>query len=338
MEEISKLRVESGLQLTSISLAGGGPGLFGIPPRVVGLLSGIGAGLLWGFVFLAPHVLQKEYTENFEIAFGRCAVFGLWSLLSVGLQRQWGALRFSSGIWLMSLFLAFTGFFGYYCLVVYSMRLAGGAIVALIVGIIPVSVPLAGVLIAREMRFRQVALPISLILPGLLLVERDDLAGADWSIHLKGIALAFLAMALWTIYSLVNARFLRSHPTAHSEIWSASLGISSLAMVVAALGVKTWLTHDVTYMKSYLHSDFLWWSAVLGIGSSWAATILWNAAIRRLPVAVAGQLIVFETISGLFYLYVADRKMPPFTCFLGILMLLTGVSVGLRSMNDKPKE
>ncbi|MGO7837681.1 hypothetical protein [Rhizobium leguminosarum] len=46
---------------------------------------------------------------------------------------------------------------------------------------------------------------------------------------------------------------------------------------------------------------FVGWALVMGLAGSWLATWFWVFASRRLPLALAAQLIVAETVFGLAY-------------------------------------
>jgi hypothetical protein len=76
--------------------------------------------------------------------------------------------------------------------------------------------------------------------------------------------------------------------------------------------------------RAWKRLAFLLGALVLGIGTSWAATALWNrAAAVRLPVALAGQLVVIETVAGTAYSY-AHRLTTPEPPVLAGAALLTG--------------
>ncbi len=42
--------------------------------------------------------------------------------------------------------------------------------------------------------------------------------------------------------------------------------------------------------------DFVGWSLFAGVMCSFVATALWNAMSQRVPTALVGQMLVFETI------------------------------------------
>jgi drug/metabolite transporter (DMT)-like permease len=53
--------------------------------------------------------------------------------------------------------------------------------------------------------------------------------------------------------------------------------------------------------------------------------LCWNQASQRLPTALVGQLIVFETLAALGYAFVLRAAVPPPLTLLGITSLVAGV-------------
>ena len=68
----------------------------------------------------------------------------------------------------------------------------------------------------------------------------------------------------------------------------------------------------------------------IGFLASWLGTLCWNEASQRLPPALAGQLIVFETLAALGYaLALRGERLAPLT-LLGVALLVAGVMWALR--------
>jgi len=68
----------------------------------------------------------------------------------------------------------------------------------------------------------------------------------------------------------------------------------------------------------------------IGLFASWLGTLCWNQASRRLPSAIAGQLIVFETLAALGYAYALRGTPPPALTLAGVGLLIAGVVVAVR--------
>ena len=79
-------------------------------------------------------------------------------------------------------------------------------------------------------------------------------------------------------------------------------------------------------------------SAFLGVVVSWGGTLLWNGASARLPTSLAGQLVITEIVAGLFYVFVADARLPSVLELAGILAVVSGVLVGIRRTSASSRE
>lgn len=75
--------------------------------------------------------------------------------------------------------------------------------------------------------------------------------------------------------------------------------------------------------------NFLVWAVTLGVAGSWIATLCWSVASRRLPLALSAQLIVAETIFGLGYGFVFERRWPAAAELTGAVLQLTGVAIAV---------
>jgi drug/metabolite transporter (DMT)-like permease len=69
----------------------------------------------------------------------------------------------------------------------------------------------------------------------------------------------------------------------------------------------------------------------IGLFASWLGTLCWNEASQRLPTRIAGQLIVFETLSALAYAFALRRELPSVHTLAGIALLVAGVGWALRA-------
>jgi drug/metabolite transporter (DMT)-like permease len=68
----------------------------------------------------------------------------------------------------------------------------------------------------------------------------------------------------------------------------------------------------------------------VGLFASWLGTLCWNEASQRLPTALVGQLIVFETLSALSFAYVLRGQWPDALTLFGVVLLVAGVLWALR--------
>ena len=91
---------------------------------------------------------------------------------------------------------------------------------------------------------------------------------------------------------------------------------ASVPADVAPLGPRPWA--------------FVGLMGAIGLLSSWAGTLCWNAASQRLPTALVGQLIVFETLAALLYAFLLRGTWPGGVMLLGIGLLIAGMLVAVR--------
>jgi drug/metabolite transporter (DMT)-like permease len=68
----------------------------------------------------------------------------------------------------------------------------------------------------------------------------------------------------------------------------------------------------------------------IGLFASWLGTLCWNAASQRLPTALAGQLIVFETLAASGYTFWLRGQWPEPLTVAGIALLVMGVIGAVR--------
>lgn len=67
-----------------------------------------------------------------------------------------------------------------------------------------------------------------------------------------------------------------------------------------------------------------------GVVCSWFGNVLWAEMSRRLPTALAGQMIVFETIFAVTYAHLYRWEWPSVTMLVGMVCLVAGVVLSLR--------
>jgi drug/metabolite transporter (DMT)-like permease len=122
-------------------------------------------------------------------------------------------------------------------------------------------------------------------------------------------------VAAWTWYPVRNADWLRAHADRSPRAWATAQGLATLPL--AALGYAlTWAWFglgqpDWPMPLGPRPLPFVGAMLAIGLLASWLGTLCWNEASQRLPTALAGQLIVFETLSALAYAYALRQQFPP---------------------------
>jgi drug/metabolite transporter (DMT)-like permease len=313
----------------------------------LGIAAALGAGLIWGLVFVIP-LLLPDYPATL-LTFGRYLAFGLVTLPIAWWQRT-ALRRLTRADWALALKLSIVGNIIYYLALSAAIQLAGAPLPTLVIGTLPVVIAVCSNLQpGAEQRFSWARLLPSLLLIGLglLCVNADQLARLEvlevngagaFKAYLLGAALALVANAAWTWYPIHNARWLRAHPMHTSMTWATAQGLMTLPLALLGLfGTVTYLqaTGDARFANSMWGGEPLkYWALMLlvGFSASWLGTLLWNIASKNTPTALTGQLIVFETLAALGYAYWVYERLPSGYETAGIALLVLGVIVGVRAL------
>lgn len=310
--------------------------LSGWPPGMaIGVLAGLGAGAFWGMAFIAP--LLVEGFSSLDYTVGRVAACGLFSLLLLAVARLRGAL---GGVaparptWRQAgaaLGLSLLGYTGYYLLLALAIHDAGAALPVLIIGTIPLWIMLLGK--PRGLRWRTLLPGLALTAVGMVLMMRATLqaqgAATGGDAVWRGVLYAVAAMASWTAFGLLNARWLRRHPEVNSTVWANWLGVA--AGLGALLLWWLWGADWGTMVARPGFWTFVLVCAVTGIGSAWVAAVLWNMASRRLSASLAGQLIVSETVFGLIYSFAWDGAWPAALQWAACVLFILGILASIKA-------
>lgn len=306
-----------------------------------GVFFSLAAGMMWGLVFVAP-LLLPEYPAALH-TFGRYLAFGLIALPLAFMDRA-EIKRLTRADWLAALQLAAIGNVLYYLFLASAIQRAGGALPTMVIGTLPVVIAVAANLLnhQRDGRFPwlKLAPPLALILLGIACVNHVEWAAlvnnpaADTTRYITGAALAVGAVVCWTWYPLKNADWLRGHPDRHPRVWATAQGLATLPLALlgyASFWWWTWVTdHPLPMPLGPRPAAFLGLMLAVALLASWLGTLCWNAASQRLPTALAGQLIVFETLAALAYAFWLRGHWPEPLTLAGIALLVAGVIGGLR--------
>jgi drug/metabolite transporter (DMT)-like permease len=303
-----------------------------------GVLAAAGAGALWGMVFVTPLILE-DYPGAL-LAIGRYLAFGLVALIPAAVSHR-ALSALTAADWRRALQLSLVGNLLYYAALATAIQLVGVVLPTLLIGTLPVVIALVSNRGQSAVPWRALAPSLLAIGIGLLLVNASALTGArqgtlSLARWLVGTALALVAVAAWTWYPVMNARYLQANRQIGDATWATAQGLTTLPLALAGLlllmgaqamtgllpGIQLpWGPRPATYIALML---------VVGICASWLGTLLWNRASKCLPTALAGQLIVFETIAALVYGFAWMRRWPTLAEALGIGVLIVAVALAVR--------
>lgn len=310
----------------------------------LGVLAALGAGLLWGCMFVIP-LLLPNYPPAY-LTFGRYFAFGLVTLPIAWWQREQLRLLMRQD-WLTAAGLSLVGNFAYYFAVCGSIQMAGAPLPTLLIGTLPIVIAVTSQWQQRQqsaIQWRALAPSLMMIAAGLLCVNAEQIerlasrsdkgATADYAL---GGAIACLAVAAWTWYPLRNSAWLKKHPGVSGATWASAQGLVTLPMALVGWTLSAlWFNHSMGEAAPALLGPqpllFVGLMLFAGLGASWLGTLLWNIASQRTPPSLTGQLIVFETLAALCYAYALYARLPSALELAGITCLVIGVILGVRQL------
>jgi drug/metabolite transporter (DMT)-like permease len=297
------------------------------------------AGLMWGLVFVVP-LLLPEYPPAL-LSTGRYLAFGLIALPLAWLDRT-RLRQLSRADWIEAARLALVGNLLYYLCLAAAIQRAGGPVPTMIIGTLPVVIAISANLrdAHRDGRLPWMRLAPSLlaIAAGIALVNDAELqhlrqSSFDAGRHAAGALLAVAAVACWTWYPIRNADWLRAHPDRSPRAWATAQGVATLPLAAIGLAaVQVWLAAGAGFELPLgpTPARFVLLMLAIGLFASWLGTLCWNEASQRLPTALAGQLIVFETLAALAYAFALRGSLPLAATLFGFALLAGGVVLALR--------
>jgi drug/metabolite transporter (DMT)-like permease len=310
----------------------------------LGIVFALAAGLVWGLVFVTP-LLLPAYPAAL-LSCGRYLAFGLIALPLGWLDRK-RLQQFSADDWQEALKLSAIGNLLYYLCLAAAIQRAGGPLPTMVIGTLPVVIAVSSNL--RDAR-RDGRLPwhkllpsLGLIAAGIACVNQVELQHLRQQDHFdamrygSGVLLAVGAVACWTWYPMRNADWLRAHTDRSPRTWATAQGLMTLPLAALGYGAL-WVWQGLgggglealSMPFGPTPQRFVLLMLAVGLLASWLGTLCWNAASQRLPTALVGQLIVFETLAALAYALLLRGDRPDATTVLGIGLLVAGVLWGVR--------
>jgi drug/metabolite transporter (DMT)-like permease len=316
---------------------------------LTGALFALAAGLLWGLVFVVPTLLPQY--PAVLLSFARYLAFGLIALPLAYLdRRRLGELTRAD--WLEALKLGAVGNVLYYALLAAAIQSSGTPLVAMVIGTLPVVIAIASnwreARIGRAGGPAEVHWPWKHLAPSLLLLAAGVAAvnhsewaraglqpGHSLARYAAGLGLAVGALLCWTWYPLRNAAWLRAHANRNPSTWATAQGVATLPLALLGfVGYWIW-NEDFNMPWGPAPALFIGLMLATGLLASWLGTLCWNEASQRLPPAVSGQLIVFETLAALAYAFVLRGEAPSALTLVGAALLIAGVLWALRAFSTQ---
>ena len=274
-----------------------------------GVLCGMGAGALWGLVFLAPQLLHDFGPLHLSAA--RYLLYGL--MAAALLAPRWRRVSASLGArhWWQLHGLALVGNSLYYVLLCTGVQQGGIAMTSLVIGFLPVAVTVIGSRVQDAVPLRVLAPSLLMCVVGALFISAQSLLGTPLGggAHpMLGLLAAVGALASWTTFAVANARCLQGLPGVSAQDWNLLTGITTGLQSLALLPLAWWLEPAPHTLEAW--SRFAVVSlAVAGLASI-VGNALWNRMSRLLPLTLVGQMILFETLFALLYGFAWEQRWP----------------------------
>lgn len=296
----------------------------GLTNRWIGVACGLGAGAMWGLVFLAPKFAPDA--SPMLMSAGRYLAYGV--LAAALLAPRWNKVAplLDAKAWRGLAWLSLAGNIVYYLFLVISVHFAGVAASALIVGMVPVVVAIWGLKDSDAPPLRKVGPPILLAALAVGLIGWESLSrealNRDVGQVLLGLGCGLAALVSWSAYAIGNSRWMARLPQVSAHDWSLLTGVVTggfaLLLAVPAVVEASGQTGDQ-------------WArlAAASMGAAILASIVgnafWNQASRLLPLSMLGQMIVFETLFAFAYGYLWEGRGPTVIEIVAMAMMVVSV-------------
>lgn len=303
-----------------------------------GISLALSACFIWGLIFIVPQFMSNF--NSIEVVIGRYFFYGALSVLLLLKARLKGLCSYPLSVWIKAFFLSFLA--GYYLWILLGIRYTSPEICALILGISPITIAFYGNWKEKEGNFNQLVLPSFLILVGLIMINAPHIMLTDSSFdYIIGLSCSIISLLSWSAYVVLNSRYLKSNPSINSNDWATILGFATLLWtIVGCLICCACMWGELDLQRYFVWNQdtlkFYGGCAILGLLCSWVGGALWNKASVYLPVSLAGQLMIFETIFGILFVYILKQEFPTPLESGGILLLLGSVAYGIRALSVQP--
>ncbi len=296
---------------------------------IKGIIFALGACFVWGLIFIVPYYMTDF--SPLEVVIGRYLFYGSISAFMFAKAKFQKKCSYSKSILFKALYFSLIATIGYYTFLVLAIRYSSPAICALIIGISPISIAFYGNWKQKETSFKSLIVPSILVLAGLIIINAEAFTEVSNPFYYTlGLFFSFGALASWSWYVVANSSFLKKHTAVSPSDWATLIGVSSLFWAFIMMLILTPFSKSPFELTKYLSYEFLVGSALMGLVCSWVGSFLWNRASLYLPVSLAGQLTIFETIFGVLFFYILTKSVPSTVETLGIVVLISAIVYGIR--------
>lgn len=294
-------------------------------PRFWGVASGVGAGAMWGIVFLAPKFAPDA--SPLVLTVGRYLAYGLIALALIAPIWRKATKGLDFKAWRALVWLSLTGNIIYFAFLVVSVHFAGVAASALIVGMVPIVVAVWGLRDKSSPPLSRVGPPILVAALAVVLIGRESLTSGQIGANgvtqtLIGLGCALAALISWSTFAIGNSRWMGRLTDVSAHEWSLLTGVVTGALSLLLI-VPAALTSPA------LSSDSVIRIVMVSFGVAVIASIIgnafWNQASRLLPLTMLGQMIVAETLFAFLYGFIWEQRGPSVIELIAIALMVISV-------------
>lgn len=247
------------------------------------------AAFCWGLAPVATRYLLR-YFAPLQLVLLRFLIATLLFLpLLISLRSQ----RWARKTVAQAVFCGLVGIIGYNVPVAYGLRAIPSGMAGLLIATEPIWIMLIAALVLHEKISWSVLVGLLLALIGIVLLLGQQTFGSRWNgATLVGASLVLLAALMWSVYT-VAVRSL-----------SKELGALSSTALTVVIGTLPLLAFwDNTAWPVLGHLGLFGWVtlALLALGSTIMATILWNYGVTRTTSSQAGlflYLVPLVSVTG----------------------------------------
>jgi len=299
---------------------------------LVGVALAVVATLGWALNFIAPYV-TGDYSL-YDLMAVRFLIAGALGVIGTILCRAQLHLL-GPGQRCLAAALGALGCLVYGLCIAAGVMFGGPVLTPAFVGMVPVLLALLGNARHKSVPWRRLAAPLACLTLGLLLsnlasLEQPSLAAGNW---LAGLLFSLSALGVWLWFSVINQKHLGSLAAQATGLWTALMllgtGVAALCLIplVYALGLFKLPTLGVGLAQA---GPLYAWSLTIAVMSTVIGAWAWNAATRRLPMVLSGQLIALESLfASLLGLGFHGRWPTPMET-AGLAAVLIGVVMAVR--------
>lgn len=304
----------------------------------IGVAFGILTTFIWASSYIFPAMLPDYGAAALMIA--RAPIVGLCAVLAIAATwKSYSHLTRSD--WKTAYMCGLIGHFLQPILLFTCVEYAGIPVGALCWGGVPVSVALVSNYRARLRNrpfvpYGTLVVPLALIVVGFIVTNYTELEQLSVSgtrsmgEFFFGLACGIVQIGLWTWYPIKNAEWMQDHPETSTTVWTCAQLAILLPIGLVAYPLVAWLTPSIDGLfgaRPWFFLAIVLWCSIV---TTFVAMFFFNICSARVPTALVGQLMIFETVFSILMGLVYDWKLPTVMLTAGVILLLAGVVISLR--------